>query len=200
MNEIEKMKAGLWYDANDPQLVQERLLADDLCFAFNQILPSKIEARRALLKKLLGFLGDEVTILSPFYADYGSLLHIGHQVFINHDCYMMDGGTITIGSHCFIGPRCGLYTAQHPLETETRKQGLEKALPIVIEEDVWIGADVTILAGVRIGKGSVIGAKSLVTHSIPPFSLAYGNPCTIIRSLKEEKRPEAEIEEADAFK
>lgn len=63
---------------------------------------------------------------------------------------------------------------------------MEKASPIIIEDDVWIGADVTILPGVRIGKGSVIGAKSVVTKDIPSNVIAAGNPCQILRAITEE--------------
>ncbi len=105
---------------------------------------------------------------------------------VNHNAYLMDGAKICIGSHCFIGPNCGMYTANHPLLASERNRGLEKASPIIIEDDVWIGADVTILPGVRIGKGSVIGAKSVVTKDIPSNVIAAGNPCQILRAITEE--------------
>ncbi len=98
----------------------------------------------------------------------------------------MDGAPITVGSFCFIGPNCGLYTASHPLNASQRNQGYEKASPITIGKNVWIGGDVIILPGVTIGDGSVIGAKSVVTKDIPPGVLAVGNPCRVLRSITEE--------------
>ena len=66
--------------------------------------------------------------------------------------------------------------------------GLEKANPITLEDNVWLGGDVTILPGVTIGEGSIIGAKSLVNKDIPPNVIAVGNPCKIIREITEEDR------------
>lgn len=98
----------------------------------------------------------------------------------------MDGAPIRIGAHCFIGPNCGMYTASHPLLAEERNRGLEKAAPIVIGDNVWIGADVTILPGVTVGSNTVIGAKSVVTKDIPPNVIAVGNPCRVLRPITEQ--------------
>ena len=187
MTESEKMKLGLWYDANfDDELVQQRLIAEDLCFELNNTRPSKIKDRNAILSQLIPNLGNNCTILSPFITDYGCYCSIGHDTFINHNAYLMDGGGITIGHHCFVGPNCGMYTAIHPMIAEERNQGLEKALPIVIGDNCWIGADVTILPGVTIGSNTIIGAKSVVTKDIPDHALALGNPCRVLRSITED--------------
>lgn len=187
MTEAEKMKLGLWHDANfDEELVHHRLIAEDLCFELNNTRPGKIEDRNAILNKLIPNLGNNCTILSPFITDYGCYCSIGHDTFINHNAYLMDGGGITIGHHCFIGPNCGMYTATHPVLAEERNQGFEKALPIVIGDNCWIGADVTILPGVTIGSNTIIGAKSVVTKDIPPHVIAVGNPCCVLRAITEE--------------
>ncbi len=187
MTEQEKCLMGLWYDANnDPELLARRSDADELCFLFNQTNPKDVQQKESILKKLIPQLGKDITILSPFYADYGYNCVIGDHTFINHNAYFMDGAPITVGSFCFIGPNCGLYTASHPLNASQRNQGYEKASPITIGKNVWIGGDVTILPGVTIGDGSVIGAKSVVTKDIPPGVLAVGNPCRVLRSITEE--------------
>ena len=193
MTESEKMKLGLWYDANfDRELVQQRLAAEDLCFDLNNTRPGDAEKRNAILQKLIGGLGENCVILSPFVTDYGCYCRIGHDSFINHNAYLMDGGGITIGHHCFIGPNCGMYTAIHPILAQERNQGLEKALPIVIGDNCWIGADVTILPGVTIGEGTVIGAKSVVTKDIPDHVIAVGNPCRVLRQITEDDRIDPE--------
>lgn len=186
MTETEKMKLGLWYDANyDKELVQQRLVAEDLCFDFNHTRPSDEETRASILKQLIPDLGENCLILSPFVTDYGCYCHIGDHTVINHNAYLMDGGTITIGKHCFIGPNCGMYTANHPAIAEQRNQGLEQALPIKIGDHCWLGGNVTILPGVTIGSNTIIGAGSVVTKDIPDHVIAVGNPCRVLRPITE---------------
>ena len=189
MTESEKMKAGLWYDANyDAELVQQRLIAEDLCFELNNTRPGNMEQRNAILKKLIPDLGADCQILSPFVTDYGCGCHIGEGTFINHNAYLMDGGGITIGSHCFIGPNCGMYTAKHPILPEERNCGLEKALPIGVGNNCWLGGGVSILPGVTIGDNTIIGAGSVVTKDIPANVIAVGNPCRVLRSITADDR------------
>ena len=141
--------------------------------------------KEKLLKELLPNMGENIVILSPFYTDYGYNCIIGDNTFINHNAYLTDGTNITIGKNCFIGPNCGMYTVNHPLAAEERNKGYEITAPISIGDNVWIGADVTILPGVAIGDNSVIGAKSLVTKSIPANVIAVGSPCEILRAITE---------------
>lgn len=186
MTELEKLERGFWYDANfNPELLARRDEADELCFCLNATSPRLKEKRAEILHKLLPHMGREVAILSPFYTDYGYNCFIGDHTFLNHHAHLMDGAPIKIGSWCFIGPNCGMYTAMHPLIPEERNTGLEKARPITIGNNVWIGGDVTILPGVTIGEGAVIGAKSLVSRDIPPYVVAVGNPCRVVRKITE---------------
>ena len=189
MTEKEKLKKGLWYDANyDEELLKERERAEDLCLEFNSTKPSDKKTKEEVLKKLLPNKKEDAVILSPFYTDYGYNCIIGEKTFINHNAYLMDGAEIKIGDNCFIGPNCGMYTAAHPIFFEERNKGLEKALPINIGDNVWIGGDVTILPGASIGNNSVIGAKSLVTKDIPANVVAFGNPCRVIRKISEKDK------------
>lgn len=184
MTELEKMKNKLWYDANyNESLNTLRLEADDLCFMLNATSPRNTEKREHIMSKLISKLGSDCVILSPFFVDYGSFISIGKNTFINRNTYLMDGGGITIGEHCFIGPSCGFYTAVHPLNAEDRNKGLEKALPIVLGDNVWLGADVKIMPGVTIGSNTVIGAGSVVTKDIEANVLAMGNPCKVKRAI-----------------
>ena len=116
MTEKEKMKAGLWYDANnDQELIDQRLICQDLCFALNQLKPSD-EKRNEVIENILGYFPDDLVLLSPFTADYGKNIKLGKNVFVNINNYFMDGATIEIGDNVFIGPSCGFYTANHPLD------------------------------------------------------------------------------------
>ncbi|WP_278452794.1 sugar O-acetyltransferase [Thomasclavelia spiroformis] len=183
MKEKEKMLLGKWYDATDQELVKQRLNAKDLCFELNQIRPSNLEKRNSIINKLLGYQPDNLELLSPFTCDYGNNIVLGKNVFINSNCYFMDGAKITVGDNVFIGPSCGFYTANHPLDYQTRNQGIEQALPISIGNNVWLGGNVIVLPGVKIGDGCVIGAGSVVTKDIEANSVATGIPCNVIKKI-----------------
>ena len=183
MKEKEKMLLGKWYDATDQELVKQRLNAKDLWFELNQIKPSNLEKRNSIINKLLGYQPDNLELLSPFTCDYGNNIVLGKNVFINSNCYFMDGAKITVGDNVFIGPSCGFYTANHPLDYQTRNQGIEQALPILIGNNVWLGGNVIVLPGVEIGDGCVIGAGSVVTKDIEANSIATGVPCKVIKKI-----------------
>lgn len=186
MTEREKRAAGMWYDNNyDPELLTEREKAEALSFAFNHTSPDRKEEKQKILEELFPHMGKNVTILPPVYTDFGYECWIGDDTFINHNAYLMDGASLSIGKHCFIGPNCGIYTAHHALIAEERNQGLEMAKAITIGDNVWIGGDVTIVPGVTIGDDAVIGAGSVVTKDIPSNVIAAGNPCKVIRSITE---------------
>lgn len=194
MDEREKMARGLWYDANfDPDLKKLRLAAKDLCFRLNQTQPSNIAERERLLCELLPQKGKGITINSPFEVDYGFNCVIGDDSYFNRNVYLMDGALITIGTHCFIGPFVGIYTATHPLIAKERNLGYEKALPVTLGNNVWIGAGAILLPGVTIGNNSVIGAGSVVTRDIPAGVIATGNPCRVLRPITEDDRMEKTV-------
>lgn len=197
MNEREKMLKGLLYDANyDKELLAERKRAKHLCHAYNQCDPLQEEQKNVILKELLPHAKENLCIEAPFYCDYGSLLYIGHDVFINHNCVFLDGGTITLGNHVFIAPGCGFHTAYHPIHVQQRINGLEYAAPITIADHVWIGAGVQVLPGVTVGENSIIGAGSVVCKDIPANVVAAGVPCRILRELSE-KEKELNVSVAD---
>ena len=185
MTEKEKMLAGQWYNANfDTQLAKERAIVKDFCLEFNQTRMQDLLQRRRILSKILPNVDTAtVEILSPFMVDYGYNIFLGAGTFLNHNVYLMDCATIRLGKKVFVGPNCGFYTAIHPFDIVKRAEGLETCKPIVIGDDVWIGGDVTILPGVKIGSGSIIGAKSLVSKDIPENVLAFGNPARVVKKI-----------------
>ena len=187
MTELEKMKLGMLYDANNnPEIVKKRYEAFDLCFYLNQTLPTDMEKKNNLIKQILGYLPENLEIVTPFYCDYGKNIHLGNDVFINLQCYFMDGADITIGNHVFVGPYCGFYTAAHPIDYSNRNKGLEKALPSVVGDNCWFGANVSVMPGVTIGSGCVIAAGSVVTPDIPEHSMIAGVPAKVIKSIIQE--------------
>lgn len=188
MTEKEKCFAQMWYDPNgDSSLIQERAAADELCAEINRLSQTN-DRRQQLLEKLFPNRVDDVMIMNPIWADYGKYTSIGKGSFINRNAYLMDEAKITIGENCFIGPNVGLYTANHALVASERNTGIEIALPITLEDNVWLGGNVCIVPGVTIGTGSVIGANSLVSKDIPANVVAAGNPCRVIRPITEADR------------
>ncbi len=196
MTEDEKRKLGYLYDANfDVSLLKERDKCQDKIFELNNVPNSNREKRYEIMKSFLGKCDSTTTILSPFSCDYGKNIKVGKYFFMNYGGVILDGNDVIIGDYVFIAPNCVISCAGHALDKEQRNKGLEIARKIVIGDNVWIGANVTILPGVTIGNDSVIGACSVVTKDIPTGVIAFGNPCKVIRKITEEdknKYPKAE--------
>jgi maltose O-acetyltransferase len=81
-----------------------------------------------------------------------------------------------------------LYTPNHAINADERKEGYERSLPINIGDNVWIGGSVTIVPGVTIGDNTIIGAGSVVTKDIPSNVIAVGARCRVIRSITEKDK------------
>ena len=182
--EKHKMLAGESYDALDPELVEARERARDLCYDLNATREREQEPRRRILTELLGSGGDSVWMQPPFYCDYGSNIHLGERVYFNFNCVVLDVCDVKIGDFTFLGPAVQIYTATHPLNAELRRTQ-EFGKPVSIGSDVWVGGGAIILPGVTVGSKSVIGAGSVVTKDIPDGVIAAGNPCRIIRDVSE---------------
>lgn len=184
MNEKEKMQKGILYDANyDISLFEERQKCKTLCFEYNHLKPNETEKRENIIKQILGSTKGKFFIEQSFWCDYGYNIEIGENFYSNHNLVILDPGKVTFGDNVFIGPNCGFYTAEHPLDYKTRNKGLEYAKPIKIGNNVWFGGNVTVIGGVTIGNNSVIGAGSIVVNDIPEDSLAVGNPCKVIKKI-----------------
>ncbi len=136
-----------------------------------------------LMAKILGKeLPESTTVLPPLYIDYGKPVTIGKGCFIQQCCTFFGRGGITIGNGVFIGPKCNLITINHDPNPDNRSATYGR--PIVIEDKVWIGINSTILPGVRIGYGSIVGAQSVVTKDVPPMTVVAGNPARIIKKIE----------------
>ena len=195
MSEKENMLAGLFYNSLDPELVRLRQEARRTLWQYNATDPADAAKRRELTEKLFGRAGENLIIEPPFYCDYGSQIHFGNNVFLNFNCTILDCARVEIGDGCLLGPNVQIYTATHSTKVNERmvqdwSEGDEicrtYALPVKIEDGVWIGGGSIILPGVTIGRNSVIGAGSVVTRSIPADCVAVGNPCRVIRHIDNE--------------
>jgi len=115
---------------------------------------------------------------------YDTHIIIDENVYIGPYVIISGTGDIKIGKNCLIAPHCGIFANNHIFDDPTlpiEQQGLTES-GIVIEDDCWLGHNVTVLDGVIVGKGSIIGAGSVVNQNIPPFSIAVGTPAKIIRN------------------
>ena len=185
MTENELMLSGLLYSAEDLQLLRELNATKDVIHRYNALLPSQEAEKKAILKELLGHIGDDyICINQPFYCDYGKQISVGKHFFANFNFTVLDEARVTIGDNCFIGPNVSIYTACHSTDPVERNNRREWAEPVTIGDNVWIGGSVTILPGVTIGDNTTIGAGSVVTKDIPANVVAAGNPCRVIKALK----------------
>lgn len=142
--------------------------------------PEKI---RELFSKLTESEIDETFgLFPPFYTDCGKNIKIGKNVFINACCRFQDQGGIEIGDGSLIGHNTTIATLNHDFNP-LKRQNLTPS-PVKIGKNVWIGSDCTILPGVTIGDGAIIGAGSVVTKSIPTNAIAVGNPARVIKEIE----------------
>ena len=151
LREKRKMINGKIYNpALDLPLFIQRQKCKKFCHEYNNISPEQILKRNNLLSKILGKVGKTFLIEQPFMCDYGYNIEIGDNFCSNHNLIILDPAKVIFGDNVLVGPNCGFYTAMHPCKAQARQIGLELAKPINIENNVWIGANVIVLAGVTI--------------------------------------------------
>lgn len=171
-----------------PQIEKAVLRCKRLCRRYNRIRPGRKKKQQKALAALFGKVGADAAVTPPFWCDYGYNIFIGNSFYSNHGLIVTDGAKVTIGDNVFIAPNCCITTAEHAIDPEQRKEGMEIAMPVTIGNNVWLGANVTVLAGATIGDNTVIGAGSVVTGPIPPNTVAAGVPCRVLRQITEEDK------------
>ena len=179
-SELEKMRLGMLYDFADPEIVRSNAKARRLCASFQT---AGREKQADIVRDLVPNVPQSVHITPPFHCDHGHGLVLGEHVYFNADCVALDSGRITIGAHTLFGPKCQLYTPQHPLDYRERRKTKESAPPITIGKNCWFGAGCVVCPGVTIGDNCVIAAGSIVCHDIPDNVLCAGRPAKIKRYL-----------------
>ena len=185
---------GKMFSPAEPWRVEIKKRTHMLNQKYNALTDYQVEERKSVMREILGELNENVTLQGPVTFHYGRHTKIGKNTFINFNFTCQDDAEVTIGEHCDFGPNVTIVTPMHPLLHDERLKlmcpdGVERRLcysePVRIGNNCWICANVTILPGVTIGDGCVIGAGSVVSKSVPPNSLAVGNPCRVIRTLSE---------------
>ncbi|MEM0911997.1 MAG: sugar O-acetyltransferase [Pseudomonadota bacterium] len=163
--EYQKMLAGEYYLSTDKALMQKRTIAKQTCFELNQCSPADTKTKKRLLKALMPN-AKGLWLETPFYCDYGENIHCNGSVFLNHNITVLDGAKITIGSGTLVGPGTVFAATSHAIEPEQRKLGVCISREFAIGENVWIGANATILGGVAIGNNAIIGAGAVVRQDV----------------------------------
>lgn len=183
MSTREKMNIGELYTDMGEGLPQERQAGKERVYDFNHTRPSEEGKRLQLLREIMGSTGESCWIEPPLRVAYGTHIHIGNNFYANFNLTVVDDATVTIGDNVMMAPNVTLATAGHPIDPEIRATGQQFSLPIVIEDNVWLGTGVIVNPGVTIGRNSVIGAGSVVTKSVPADVVAAGVPCRVIRPI-----------------
>lgn len=194
-SELQKCLDGEIFNTSDEEILAIIHNARKLTKEYNSTPSTDSKQRREILTDLLGDIGDNVNIDTPFHCDYGCHISVGNNVIININCTFVDCNKIEIGNNVLIASNVQFYTSTHATDVNERLVANWKAdsglpyfrtfaQPIKIEDNVWIGGGVIILPGVTVGTNAVIGAGSIVTKSIPANSVAVGNPCKVIRTMR----------------
>ena len=174
---------------NTPEIYEFMNRASDearrITFELNGAYHSMPEVRD-LFARLFGKPVDpSFRVFPPFYTDFGKNITVGKNVFINACCHFQDQGGITLGDNCLVGHNVVFATLNHGFAPEERQSMLPA--PIVVERNVWIGSNSTILQGVTIGDNSIIAAGSVVTKDVPANAIVAGVPARFIRSISPEE-------------
>lgn len=153
-----------------------------LTFKLNEKYHTPEEVREIFSMIIGKDVGKTFNMFPPFYTDCGKNIFIGKNVFINSGCRFQDQGGIKIGDGVLIGHNVVLATINHDIDPSKRSD--MKLAPIVIGNNVWIGANATILPGVTIGDGAIIAAAAVVTKDVPTNVIVGGIPAKIIKRIE----------------
>lgn len=159
------------------------IFAKELPISRRCIIFKKIRAYFA--KKIMKKTGININIEKG--AKINPAISIGNDSGIGIDCELY--GEVVIGNNVLMGPECVFYTSNHECHDKNKligEQGQTVEEKIIIEDDVWIGRRVIVLPGVKISRGMVVGAGSVLTKNFPEYSIVAGNPCKIIGMRGEE--------------
>jgi acetyltransferase-like isoleucine patch superfamily enzyme len=119
---------------------------------------------------------------------YGGSIRVGRRSCVNHFCFVNGAGGVDLGDDVMLGTHTVILSSEHSYDDLTTPMGQQpsRARPVVIEDDVYLGAHVTVLAGVRIGTGAIVAAGAVVNRDVPPYAIVGGVPAKLIRSRRDE--------------
>jgi acetyltransferase-like isoleucine patch superfamily enzyme len=185
MSVFDDLYNGQSYDIRDASYQKEVHgeidRSDHLCFQINATDPVNKAQLHALENQLLGNqMQDGTYFTPPMHIDCGNRVRLGRNVYANHGLTMMSVGTITIDDGVMIGPEAGFFTVNH----EPHNIRVIKTGAIHVKKNAWIGARVSILAGVTIGENAIVGTGAVVTKDVPDNAVVVGVPAKVIKLLE----------------
>jgi len=189
MTEHEKLLAGKDYDYRDPELQAMLSNGRKLVKQLNDSTDPTEKA--AITQQLFNKVGTRLTINGHFEAIYGKHISFGDDDFINGNCFFQDSNLITFGDRVIVAPDTKFYCGEHALDA-TKRFGVRAdgsrylityTEPITVGNDVWIGGNVTVIAGVNIGSNVIIAAGAVVVKDVPDNSIVGGVPAKVIKTL-----------------
>ncbi len=171
----EIMASGEWYCCLDQGFEEMRRTARRACHQHSLMEP---DARGSCAPMLAGLLtlGQGCWIEAPFHCSYGINLTLGDGVYVNAGCVVLDSAPVRIGAGTMLGPGVHIYCADHHSNARKRRAGIERALPVHVGAEVWIGGGAILLPGVTVGDGAIIGAGAVVSRDIAAGSRVAGVP------------------------
>ena len=180
-----KPYAVIYKDFVTKRQLQLRKQTAELCWKYNLTSPLDSCKRRGVLDKLFSS-SAKLVVASPFHCDYGFNIHFkSGLVFLNYGVDIIDTSPVYFGNNVRVGPHTCLACTGHSIDYQQRRQGVVISKPILIGDDVWLGANCFVKGGIKIGKHSVIGAGSVVTRDIPSNVVAFGSPCRVHRKINQ---------------
>ena len=195
MTEEEKIFKGEMFSPGAQELRAIKLRSHNLSQEYSNTKENETEKRAALAQEILAEFGEGSFMQGPIFFHYGKHTRVGKRCFFNYNLTVQDDAPVVIGDDCNFGPNVTIVTPIHPLLPDERflmlnengeKRHMCYAKGVTIGHDCWLGANVVVCPGVTIGEGCVIGAGSVVTHDIPPMTLAVGVPCRPLRPITQE--------------
>ena len=184
MTELEKLNAGLEYDFWDEELNRQKLRAAELCRKLNAAGLEDNAYREALIRKLFGAAGSHPRVLPDFHCDNGKNIRVGDDFLANYNVTILDRAPVVIGDGALLAPGVVITTVNHAFLPRARRNHICTAKKVVIGNDVWIGANCTILPGVTIGDNVIIAAGAVVNRDVPDNCVFGGVPAKFLKPLE----------------
>ena len=181
---LEHVKSGKSFEPNTPLMEKLNDLSQEalkITSELNSRYHTPKEVVEAFSKLTDKKVDESFRMFPPFHTDCAINIKVGKNVFINAGCKFQDQGGIELGDEVLIGHNVVIATLNHDLDP--LKRGVLHHKKVTIGSRVWVGSNSTILQGVHVGEGAVVGAGSVVTKDVPPNCVVVGNPARVVKAI-----------------